>query len=208
MHGLHFSLSCGRICIGETPKSGITESQTMPIKRVTVHLKIGLENVLNGFENMRVDRGHGQSQVPGDMKDFRSGEDLDKAIREVLEKLLGQEGYLWNESSAEEQQGWNLSPKWINMLPFRNLFPSQSYTESWQGRLEKLFSIPSQGHPSPHWFVPSNQSCQSPFKNIINILSGVGCAHYLQMDASCLVSSHASFGIICQTMLLVPFFLN
>ena len=33
----------------------------------------------------------------------------------------------------------------------------------------------------------------------------MGCAHYLQMDASCLVSSHAGFGIICQAMLLVPF---
>ena len=34
-----------------------------------------------------------------------------------------------------------------------NPLPSQSYTESWQLKSEKVFSIPSLGRPSPHCFV-------------------------------------------------------
>lgn len=41
---------------------------------------------------MRVERGHGQSQTEGNMKNFRWGEDLDKVIKRGSKKnYLGKE---------------------------------------------------------------------------------------------------------------------
>lgn len=53
------------------------------------------------------------------------------------------------ESSSEQSN--EICLRQINIL---NPLPSQSSTEIWQHRLQKLFSIPSLGHPSPHCFVP------------------------------------------------------
>lgn len=53
--------------------------------------------------------------------------------------------------------------------------------------------------PFPLLCAKSHQDSLSPFKHIINILSGVSCAQFLQMASSCLVSPHAGSGMTCQT---------
>lgn len=47
---------------------------------LTVHLKI-LESTLNQREYMRLERGHGKSQVTEDTEYFRPREDLDRVSR-------------------------------------------------------------------------------------------------------------------------------
>lgn len=76
IHTFCFLFSCGRISKREIPKSGITESKTMHIKMLIVHLKIDLETMLDQSEYMGMERGHGQSQVPWNMEDFGSGQNL------------------------------------------------------------------------------------------------------------------------------------
>lgn len=195
----------GRISIGETPNSGITESKTMHIKMLTVPLKTGFGNILNQCEDLKVERGHGQSQVPWAQEDFRSGEGLDKLISRGSKRYSGKKGtYFIIRTGMTSLSEMN---KHLNYLSRILSLPkaTQRAGNSNQRNYLAFFRGPSL---SPLLCAKSNHSSLSPFKNIINILSGVGCAHYLQMDASCLVSSHAGFGIICQAMLLVPFFFN
>lgn len=134
---------------------------------------------------------------------------MDKAIKRGSKKnYSGKEDICEMNHQENNRDEISLSNELNTTATFQESSPFQSCTESWQLRLEKLLAFLPWAIPLPTALCQSNQSSQSPFKNIINILSGVDCAHYLQMAASCLVSSHAGFGIICQTMLLVPFFLN
>ena len=63
---------------------------------LTVHLKILLENMSNQFEHMRVERNHGHSQVLEDTSTLDQERIWTRSQGEVLKKILGQEGYLWN----------------------------------------------------------------------------------------------------------------
>lgn len=96
VHVLYFSFSWRWISIGEIPQSGITKSKTLLIKMLTVHLKILLESTLNQREYMRLERGHGKSQVAEDTEYFRPREDLDRISRRDTKTIHGQEGSLWN----------------------------------------------------------------------------------------------------------------
>lgn len=88
-HVLSFSLSWGRISIGEIPKSDRMESQAALFEMLTVYLKILLDNMSHQFEYMRVERSQGQSQVVEDLEGFRLGEDVDNIIRRGTKKYLG-----------------------------------------------------------------------------------------------------------------------
>lgn len=173
------------------------------------HLKIGLEYALDQFESESGEGPWTQSSSRGCEGEGRpGGEDLEKAPGEALKKIWARRPPVkWVIIGTT---GTN-ALFWLNeqhQLPLRNPFSSQSHTESWQPGLERLFSISSLLGLPPQWAKATQAHSLPPFKNIINILSRKGCAHSLQIDASCLVSSHACFGIICQTMLWVPFPLN
>lgn len=139
-------------------------------------------------EGRPVGRGFGEGSGRGSEKDMGKALPVQWVIigttgRKALSQLNEHRSYLSGTPSLPRATQKAGSPAWRGSLAFPP-WATSLHTE------------------------PNNQGSPSPFKNIINILSRVGCAHYLQIDASCLVSSQAGFGIICPTMLWVPFSFN
>lgn len=159
-------------------------------------------------QSVWVARGHAQSRAPEERVDFTSGEGLDKATRRGTKKDLWARRLPVEPSS--EKQGWNISLSWRDTtVTFQEISPfSELHRNLGNSNRRNYLAFPPWATPLPTALCQEQPGLLSPSKNIINIRSGVGCARYLQMDASCLVSSHAGSGIICQTMLLVLFFFN
>ena len=123
---------------------------------------------------------------------------------EVQGTIHGQEGSLWNHHQNNRGDISLQMNKHHNYLSGTLSLPRATQRSGKWNQRNYLAFLPWAA-PLPTALCQKQPGLPAPFKNIINILSRVGCAHYLQMDASCLVSSHSGFGIICQAMLLVPF---
>lgn len=129
------------------------KSKTLLIKMLTVHLKIFLESTLNQRrEYMRLERGHGKSQVVEDTEYFRPREDFRQDLQGEIQNNTWTRRVPWNH--LQNNRGdLSLQMNKHHTSSSGILSPSQSYTESWQLKSEKLFSIPFLGLPL-HCFVP------------------------------------------------------
>lgn len=126
VHVLYFSFSWRWISIGEIPQSGITKSKTLLIKMLTVHLKILLESTLNQREYMRLERGHGKSQVAEDTEYFRPREDLDRISRRDTKKQYmdkkGPFGIIFRTTGVTSLSRWiNITITFQESSPFPEL---------------------------------------------------------------------------------------